>query len=55
MACTVTTLSKVHLSLPVQHSGIDNKKFVKYKYVDESKIIRTIGTCFAIGYTAGWA
>jgi hypothetical protein len=21
----------------------------------ESKIIRTIGTCFAVGYTAGWA
>ena len=24
-------------------------------YVGESKIIRTIGTCFAVGYTAGWA
>jgi len=24
-------------------------------YVGESKIIRTIGTCFAFGYTAGWA
>jgi hypothetical protein len=24
-------------------------------YVGESKIIRTIGTCFAGGYTAGWA
>jgi hypothetical protein len=24
-------------------------------YVSESKIIRTIGTCFAVGYTAGWA
>jgi len=23
--------------------------------VGESKIIRTIGTCFAVGYTAGWA
>jgi hypothetical protein len=26
-----------------------------YIYVGESKIIRTVGTCFAIGYTAGWA
>jgi hypothetical protein len=25
------------------------------KYVGESKIIRPIGTCFAVGYTAGWA
>ena len=24
-------------------------------YIDESKIICTIGTCFAVGYTAGWA
>jgi len=24
-------------------------------YVVESKITRTIGTCFAVGYTAGWA
>jgi hypothetical protein len=24
-------------------------------YVGESKIIRNIGTCFAVGYTAGWA
>jgi hypothetical protein len=24
-------------------------------YVGETKIIRTIGICFAIGYTAGWA
>jgi len=24
-------------------------------YVGESKIIRTIGTCFAVGYTTGWA
>ena len=24
-------------------------------YVGESKIIRTIGTCFAVGCTAGWA
>ena len=24
-------------------------------YVGESKIIRTIGTFFAAGYTAGWA
>jgi hypothetical protein len=24
-------------------------------YISESKIIRTIGTCFAVGYTAGWA
>jgi hypothetical protein len=24
-------------------------------YAGESKIIRTIGTCFAVGYTAGWA
>jgi len=26
-----------------------------WKYVGESKIIRTIGTCFAVVYTAGWA
>jgi hypothetical protein len=25
------------------------------KYVGESKIFHTIGTCFAVGYTAGWA
>ena len=24
-------------------------------YVGESKIIRTISTCFAAGYTAGWS
>jgi hypothetical protein len=24
-------------------------------YVGESKIIRIVGTCFALGYTAGWA
>jgi len=24
-------------------------------YVGESKIIRIVGTCFAVGYTAGWA
>jgi len=24
-------------------------------YVAESKIIRNVGTCFAFGYTAGWA
>jgi len=24
-------------------------------YVDGSKIIHTIGTCFAVGYTAGWS
>jgi len=24
-------------------------------YVGESKIIRTLGTCFAVGYTAGWS
>jgi hypothetical protein len=24
------------------------------RYVGESTIIRTIGTCFAVGYTAGW-
>jgi hypothetical protein len=24
-------------------------------YVGESKIICNIGTCFAVGYTAGWA
>jgi len=24
-------------------------------YVGESKIIRTVGTYFAFGYTAGWA
>jgi len=24
-------------------------------YVSESKIIRTLGTCIAVGYTAGWA
>jgi len=24
-------------------------------YAGESKIIRTIGTCFAVGYIAGWA
>jgi hypothetical protein len=24
-------------------------------YVGESKIIYNIGTCFAVGYTAGWA
>jgi hypothetical protein len=29
---------------------------VRYNnYVGESKIIRTIGTCFAVGYIAGWA
>jgi len=29
---------------------------VRYNnYVGESKIIRTIGTCFAVGYTAVWA
>jgi len=26
-----------------------------HKYVGKSQIIRTIGTCFAVGYTAGWA
>jgi hypothetical protein len=25
------------------------------KYVDESKIIHDVGTCFAVGYTDGWA
>jgi hypothetical protein len=25
------------------------------KHLGESKIIRTIGTYFAVGYTAGWA
>jgi hypothetical protein len=25
------------------------------KYVGESKIIYTIGTCFAVGCTAGWS
>jgi hypothetical protein len=25
------------------------------KYLDESSIIRTVGTHFAVGYTAGWA
>jgi hypothetical protein len=24
-------------------------------YVGESKIIRTVDTCFAVGYTADWA
>jgi hypothetical protein len=24
-------------------------------YIDDSKIIHTIGTCFAVSYTAGWA
>jgi hypothetical protein len=24
-------------------------------YIGESKIIHNIGTCFAVGYTAGWA
>jgi hypothetical protein len=24
-------------------------------YLGESKIIRNVGTCFAVGYTAGWA
>jgi hypothetical protein len=24
-------------------------------YADESKIIRNVGTCFAVGYTVGWA
>ena len=24
-------------------------------YVGESKIIRNVGACFAVGYTAGWA
>jgi len=28
---------------------------VLWKYAGESKIIRTIGTCFAVGYTAGWS
>ena len=26
-----------------------------FTYVGESKIIHTVGTCFAVGYTAGWA
>jgi hypothetical protein len=26
-----------------------------YKYVGESKIIRTVVTCFVVGYTADWA
>jgi len=30
------------------------KIFVFTMYVGESKIIRTIGTCFAVGFTAGW-
>jgi hypothetical protein len=29
--------------------------FIVCLYVGESKIIRTVGTCFAFGYTAGWA
>jgi hypothetical protein len=26
-----------------------------FNYVGESKIIRNVGTCFAGGYTTGWA
>jgi hypothetical protein len=29
--------------------------WLSYKYVGESKIIRTVGTCFVVGYTADWA
>jgi len=41
-------------------SAFRNTLIVEYKmetrvYVGESKIIRTIGTCFAVGYTAGWS
>jgi len=32
-----------------------NNFCMHWLYVGESKIIRTIGTCFAVGYTAGWA
>jgi hypothetical protein len=28
---------------------------LKYIYESESKIIRNVGSCCAVGYTAGWA
>jgi hypothetical protein len=31
------------------------RRHEELNYVGESKIIRTIGTCFAAGCTAGWA
>jgi len=51
--------------LPASGHNPDDRHFVQVMhsvlhrcwdlYIGESKIIRTIGTCFAVGYTAGWA
>ena len=43
---------KVYLNLALMKLY---KLYITYIYVGESKIIRTIGTCFAVSYTAGWA
>jgi hypothetical protein len=43
------------LSLMLKLINIKEIKGSERKYIGESKIIRSLGTCFAVGYTAGWA
>ena len=47
--------SSPDLFFNVDETGLYWKKLPSRTYVGESKIMRTIGTCFAVGYTAGWA
>jgi hypothetical protein len=43
--------STVLFSLSIQVVSCD----ATCRYVGESIIIHSVGTCFAVGYTAGWA